>query len=206
MNDQLKSFLETLLFMLVGYRMESSDSRGGYRDWGKWGRISGRIELAHELGLITLDQQHLLFRLLSSASDCLGRPFPHLANVGPVMPFSVKFDRSRLVKPQAHVSTYDPESVPAPAAPGQLHLLSVLVQNRNGTARLLPVHALRPMPPRVGVSGRFDRALVAQAGFHLRETHARRPAAKVVVRDSRLGQANAIRADLRAVRAGGLSE
>lgn len=101
MNDQLKSFLEVLIFMLVDYRMESSDVRGSYRDWCKWGRISGRIELAHEIGLITFDQQHLLFRLLSDASVCQGQPFPHLANAGPVMPFSVRFERSRLVNPQA---------------------------------------------------------------------------------------------------------
>lgn len=96
--------------------------------------------------------------------------------------------------------TYDAQPLPAATAPARLQLLCVLVKNRDGSTHQLPVHGMQPMPPRVGVAGRFDRALVTQAGFILRETHARRPAAKVVVHGVRLGQADALRPDLRTFR------
>lgn len=93
MNNQLKNFLYGLLYMLVDYRMQPSELRGNHHDWAKWGRIGGRIQLACDLGLITLDQQHAFQHLLTSASDHMGKPFPHRGNVGPVMPGTVALDR-----------------------------------------------------------------------------------------------------------------
>ena len=45
--------------------------------------------------------------------------------------------------------TYEPIQLSAPAAPRGLRLLCLLVPTRDGETRSLPVHTLRPMPPRV---------------------------------------------------------
>ena len=45
--------------------------------------------------------------------------------------------------------TYEPVQLSAPAAPRGLRLLCLLVRSRSGETRSLPVHTLRPMPPRV---------------------------------------------------------
>ncbi len=101
MSDQLKTFLRSLLCQLVDYRMQPLDQRGQYQDWSKWGRIAGRIDLASELRLITPNQWLDLHRLLSSASGCLGEPFPHPANVGPVIPWRVLHERRQLAALEA---------------------------------------------------------------------------------------------------------
>lgn len=56
-----------------------------------------------------------------------------------------------------------------PSARPGLRLLCLLVQTRNGETRSLPVHTLRPMPPRGVERG---------TGLYLREAHATRPPAK----------------------------
>ena len=81
----------------------------------------------------------------------------------------------------------------------ELRLLCLLVPSRTGS-RALPIHTLRPMPPRVCGQGRWH--LEGETGFHLRETHATAPAPEVLARYLRLGQSGAFRADPRAVRAG----
>lgn len=111
MNDQLKIFLSGLLYMLVDYRMQSSELRGNYHDWAKWGRIGGRIQLACDLGLITLDQQHAFQHLLVSASDHMGKPFPHKGNAGPVMPGAIALDRLKAVAVEAKPPVQATESV-----------------------------------------------------------------------------------------------
>lgn len=109
-----------------------------------------------------------------------------------------------------------PISTPS-ARPG-LRLLCLLVQTRNGETRSLPVHTMRPMPPRLcaadshaaNVLRRWNleaSALGVESGtgLYLREAHATRPPREVVERYLRLGQANALRTDSRAVRAGGVT-
>lgn len=104
-------------------------------------------------------------------------------------------------------------SSPRPA----LHLLCLLVQTRNGETRSLPVHTLRPMPPRVCAADshaangvrRWDLEASAfgmegGTGLYLREAHATRLTAEVLERCARHWPANALRADPRTVRAGGV--
>lgn len=107
-------------------------------------------------------------------------------------------------KLQAQVLANEPEQVPAPAPSRDLRLLCLLVPSRTGGPRSLPVHTLRPVPPRVSVQGRWN--LASEAGFHLRETQATAPSPEVLERYSRLGQANAFRAHSRAVRTRELSQ
>lgn len=169
MNDQLKAFLCSLLYQLVNYRTQSRDLRGDYRDWANWGRISGRIDLAAELGLLTHDQWVDLHRLLSSASDCLGKPFPHPANAGPVMPWRVlhlrrqaavaakpavihmggyDFVDASQAKPQAQDSSNDRSCAvsPAPAASQGLRLPELLCpQSAGQDVRLSPSPARRQL-------------------------------------------------------------
>jgi len=92
------------------------------------------------------------------------------------------------------------QSVPSSPARRELRLLCLLVPSFTGVARSLPIHTLRPMPPRVCGQGRWN--LEGETGFHLRETHATAPAPEVLARYLRLGQSGAFRADPRAVRAG----
>ena len=102
------------------------------------------------------------------------------------------------------------------ARPG-LRLLCLLVQTRNGENRSLPVHTLRPMPPRVcaadshAANGPRRWDLEASAfrveggtGLYLREAHATRPAAEVLERCARHWPAHALRPDSRTVRASGV--
>lgn len=114
MNDQLKTFLRGLLHALTDLRMNARDGDGSAHDWAKWGSIDGRIWLAVDLDLITLDQAYALQDLRLNASEHRGKPFPHKANVGPVMPFSVAFERRQaaaqpsFVEPQAQVPAVIP--------------------------------------------------------------------------------------------------
>lgn len=84
-----------------------------------------------------------------------------------------------------------------------LRLLCLLVKGRDGTTRSLPVHTMRPMPPRVLPAGRWS--LASDPTFELRETHAIRPAPEVLERCARHWPAHALRPDSRTVRAGGVS-
>jgi hypothetical protein len=115
--------------------------------------------------------------------------------------------------------TYESVDLSAPAARRELRLLCLLVQTRNGETRSLPVHTLRPMPPRVCAADSHnphgqDRwcldsprlGMGGDTGLYLRETHATRPTAEVLERCTRYGQAHALRADSRTVRAGGMSQ
>lgn len=98
--------------------------------------------------------------------------------------------------------TYGDESLSASSAPSRLRLLCLLVKDRGCQSKALPVHALRSMPPRPSVSGRW--ALPRDCGLVLLETLAREPSAKVVVRCLRQREANAFRANPRTVRTGGV--
>lgn len=100
--------------------------------------------------------------------------------------------------------TYESLPVSAPTTHRNLRLLCLLVPSRTGGTRSLPVHTLRPVPPRVSVQGRWN--LASETGFHLRETQAIAPSPEVLERYLRLGQANAFCAYPRAVRTGGLSQ
>lgn len=113
--------------------------------------------------------------------------------------------------------TYEPVQLSAPAAPRGLRLLCLLVPTRSGETRSLPVHTLRPMPPRVCAADSHNKdgqdlwcldgprlGMGSDTGLYLRETHATRPTAEVLERCVRHGQTHALRADSRAVRAVGL--
>ena len=109
--------------------------------------------------------------------------------------------------------------IQSPTARPKLHLLCLLVPGRNGQARALPVHTLRPMPPRVcptranPKNGPRRWCLDTNAlpmgnhtGLYLRETYAKRPTAEVLERCSGQWQTRALRPALGSVRAGGLSD
>lgn len=105
-----------------------------------------------------------------------------------------------------------------PASPcAGLRLLCLLVKDRDGKSRSLPVHTMRPMPPRVCAADshaangprRWDLEAAAfgmegETGLYLREAHATRPTAEVLERCARHWPANALRPDSRTVRAGGV--
>ena len=103
----------------------------------------------------------------------------------------------------SEVPANEPQSVSTPATRRKLRLLCVLVPSRSGGIRSLPVHTLRPMPPRVSGQGKW--CLEGDPCLSLREAHATAPAPEVLARYLRLGQTNALRADSRTARAGGLS-
>ena len=120
-------------------------------------------------------------------------------------------------KPGEGMTYAEAGQLSTPSARPGLRLLCLLVQTRNGETRSLPVHTLRPMPPRVcaadshATNGLRRWNLEASAlgleggtGLYLREAHATRPSCEVVERYLRLGQANALRTDSRTVRAGGV--
>lgn len=93
------------------------------------------------------------------------------------------------------------EPVQAYAYPG-LRLLCVLVPSRTCT-RSLPIHTLRPVPPRISAQGKWS--LADHPGFHLRETHAKPAPASVLARVLHHGKTHALRATSRTVHAGGLN-
>lgn len=99
----------------------------------------------------------------------------------------------------------------------RLRLLCLLVQTRNGETRSLPVHTMRPMPPRVCAADSHAANGVCRwnleasglgvdsgTGLYLREAHATRPAPEVLERYARYWPANALRSDSRTVRIGGV--
>jgi hypothetical protein len=108
----------------------------------------------------------------------------------------------------------DDGQVPPPTPYTGLRLLCLLVKGRDGQARSLPVHTLRPMPPRVCPTSAHTQdaprrwcldALAVPVGnnpgLYLRETHAKRPTAQVLERCGQHWQASAIRAAARTFRA-----
>ena len=112
--------------------------------------------------------------------------------------------------PNGEGMTYDVR--PQAAARTGLRLLCLLVPTRNGETRSLPVHTLRPMPPRVCAADShtanglrrwnleaFALGVDGGTGLYLRETHATRAPREVVERCARHGQTHALRADLRTV-------
>ena len=221
MNDQLKTFLDTFINSLLRFRVLGSDQRGDSHDWSAWGRLRGSLTLASDLRLITSDQEKLLSGLIDNADIHKGRPFPDERNSGPCISWFELHKRTvathLLEKPQA-VPVNEPFQLQPVAAPRELRLLCLLVKNRDGQARSLPVHTLRPMPPRVCPS----RANAANAprrwcvdalafpvgnhtGLYLRETHAKRPAAKVLERCREHRQASAFCTAARTVRTNGVS-
>lgn len=105
---------------------------------------------------------------------------------------------------------------PTSARP-ELRLLCLLVKSRDGQARSLPVHTLRPMPPRVCPTRAHAQdgprrwcldALAVPVGNHpglyLRETHANRPTAQVLERCGKHRQARPFRAAARTFPASGV--
>lgn len=203
MNEQLATFIRQILCALVHVRTSPRD------EWHlrRFGSVQGSLHLAESLGLITIEQSFLLADLLLNACRHAGKPFPDRRNLGPTMPITVKLERQEAaLKAPVEVPTDAPTQVPAQAAPGGLRLLCLLDQS-NGRGhtgpRYLPVHTMSPMPPRSMVRGKWSEP--RYAGLYLRETYAKRPSAEVLARIFEHGQANALRADSRAVRAGELS-
>lgn len=202
MNDQLKTFLENFLFALVRFRMLGIDQRGDYHDWAGWGRLRGRLALASELRLITIEQENLLSSLIDNADIHKGRPFPDERNAGPVISWFELHKRTvathLLGKPHAQVRANEkPEPVSAPAPSRELRLLCLLVET-SSDSYAVPLGTMHPVPPRASINGRWPSA--GSPGVVLRQTHAQRPTAQVLARLQRHGQTHAIRATARTVR------
>lgn len=100
----------------------------------------------------------------------------------------------------------------------ELRLLCLLVKGRDGQAESLPVHTLRPMPPRVCSTwsdskhgsrrwnlDAFEMGTGDNACLSLRETHAKRPSAQVLERCGKHRQAGAFLTATRALSTGGVS-
>jgi hypothetical protein len=114
--------------------------------------------------------------------------------------------------------SYDAIQLQQPAARRELRLLCLLVKGRDGQARSLPVHTLRPVPPRIcpprahtqdaprrWCLDAFAVPVGNHTGLYLRETHAKRPTAEVLERFGNHRQARAFRAAVRTFRADGVS-
>lgn len=191
----------SLLARLLEVRLSGRDSVSEYLCAAKFGAVQGQLGALEDLGVITWDQFVLLTDLLLNASKHAGEPFPGACNAGPVMPSYVSCERRYgsdvRVKPAAQVPSSEPVTVSAPAPHTGLRLLCLLVKDRSGGSRSLPIHTMRPLPPRVGPVGRWS--LASDAAFYLRETRAERPSPEVLARYSRQRQTNALRADSRAV-------
>lgn len=189
----------SLLLALVDVRLGGPESIPAYQRHGKFGSVQGQLRALCDLGVITWDQHVLLTDLLLNASANAGKAFPGQRNVGPVMPSYIACTRHQSpVKPSAQVPADErPSEVSAPASCPELRLFCLLVEDRSGNPRSLPVHTMRPMPPRVTPSGRWS--LASDPAFHLRETRAERPSPEVLARYSRQRQTNAVRAHSRAV-------
>lgn len=98
-------------------------------------------------------------------------------------------------KPGEGMTYAEAGQLSTPSARSGLRLLCLLVQTRNGETRSLPVHTMRPMPPRIcaadshAANGLRRWNLEATAlgldsgtGLYLREAHATRPPREVVDR------------------------
>jgi hypothetical protein len=114
--------------------------------------------------------------------------------------------------------TYEAIQLQARTAQPGLRLLCLLVKNRNGETRSLPIHTLRPMPPRVcstdtHIKGRpsfwhldtVDFAVAGDTGLYLRETHSQPAPSAVLARCREHRQASALCAHSRTVRACGVT-
>lgn len=201
MTSSTERVFSSLLSRLLEVRLSGRDSVSEYLWAAKFGAVQGQLGALEDLGVITWDQLVLLTDLLLNASKHAGEPFPSARNVGPVMPANVSYVRRYgsdvWGKPAAQVPSSEPVTVSAPASRPELRLLCLLVKDRSGGSRSLPIHTMRPLPPRVGPVGRWS--LASDAAFYLRETRAERPSPEVLARYSRQRQTNALRADSRAV-------
>lgn len=195
----------SLLLALVDVRLGGPESIPEYQRYGKFGSVQGQLRAMEDLGVITWGQLVQLTDLLLNASKHAGEPFPGVSNVGPVIPSWLALARRELpVKPSAQVPADErPSEVSAPASRPELRLFCLLVEDRSGNPRSLPVHTMRPMPPRVTPSGRWS--LASDPAFHLRETRAERPSPEVLERCARQRQAHALRATARTVSTRGVS-
>lgn len=103
--------------------------------------------------------------------------------------------RAAYGKPREGMTYAEASQLSTPSARPGLRLLCLLVQTRNGETRSLPVHTMRPMPPRVcaadshATNGPHRWCLEASGlgmasgtGLYMRETHATRPTREVVER------------------------
>lgn len=199
-----QNFLWCLLRALTDLRLSNDPHGLGIDSWAEFYSLVNR---GLREGYVSAVEFIRLNRLAKNATlNSADLRFPDVRNAGPYMPTSVWFKRhnagtgSIVVKLGAQVLANEPEQVPAPAPSRNLRLLSLLVTSRFDGARSLPVHTMRPMPPRVCCQGRWD--LEGHPYLALRETQATAPSPKVLERYSRLGQANAFRAYPRAVRTG----
>lgn len=221
MNQQFEKFVDAFLYALLHFRLQSADSRGHYQDWSAFGRLQGRLGLAQDLNLITREQYRLLSDLIQNAVDYKGEPFPSEYNAGPVIPWFESHKRHlaeiQLGKPQA-VPACEPEQLQPVTARPQLRLLCLLVKGRDGQARTLLVHTMRPLPPsscptRIPGQNALRRWCLdpsglpnpGNSGLLLRDAQAQRPPAQVLERISKHRQANPVRTAARTVLTAGAS-
>lgn len=182
--------IEHLFSMLHSLR----DGRHEHSDYRSCS-IDGFIEGLLWGGLISTDQYMALGALATNAYCNVGKPFPSMANAGPIMPSFVFFEREKQhPKSQAAHANEKPEPVSAPATPRELRLLCLLVETAT-ESYTVPLGTMHPVPPRASIKGRWPS--VGSPGVVLRQTHAQRPTAQVLARLQRHGQAHAIRATAR---------
>jgi hypothetical protein len=103
--------------------------------------------------------------------------------------------RAAYGKPGDGMTYVEADQLSTPSARPGLRLLCLLVQTRNGGTRSLPVHTLRPMPPRVCAADSHAAnglrrwnleasglGVASGTGLYLREAPATRPPREVVER------------------------
>ena len=206
MNSPIHSSVEHAFVLLLGLRQYCGD-----HSLARYMSVDGFIQGLYWADVITNDQYQSLTRLASECFCNAGRPFPSPVNLGPVMPALLAYERSRqpvapVGKPQAPVVANERDKqVSEVGAPRQLRLLCLLVNSSNAPARYLPVHTMRPMPPRVCAAdsrrqdgqgqwrvGRPALELVHNTGLHLREARATAPTPEVLARCVGHRQANSV--------------
>lgn len=223
-KPDLSQALREFMRLLTVLRFSPSDD-GRVVFYLTAGRLYGFASALYASGLISLEENFLLCHLVGSAVEHRGEPLPDRRNGGPVMPALVRLERGRAdreaaanapaVKP-VEAPADDPVEVPTPVSRLGLYLLCLLGIGRTGL-EFQPVATSRSKAPRADIRGHWryatDRRFLAKgfeylpcgAGLYLRAPAVHAEAGKVVVRHPRQRQADAIRADPRTVRTGGLS-
>lgn len=206
MNSPIHASVERAFFLLLGLRQFS-----GKHSHARYMEVYGFIQGLFWADVITNDQRRALTSLALECFLHAGEPFPSPANLGPVMPGKVAYERYRervalAGKPQAPVAAHESDKqVPAPTAPRRLPMQRVLVSPFHVLRTLFgePIsRSIRPAftrlhPSWAPVSARWP---VAVPGSQMRlPLGATQTASPILERDLQR-QKRALRADLRAIR------
>lgn len=191
-NNSMNSLVRMVLSKLLSLRTDSSNVLQ------MSSHVDGFVLGLYHAGVFDDAEYRRLSKLCLSAFFHSGEPFISQQNAGPFMPSWVALERRESVKPQAEVVNETTQRLPALASCRELRLLCVLDRSRIGEApRSLPIHTVRPMPPRICSQGRW--ALKGHSGIYLRETYAKPAPPEVLARSFQYGQTDAFRADPRTI-------